>query len=124
MKRAFIRAIAIMLIAAFSSAASAANTSVFDRRTPELGELVMSAPDLGPEKPAGASICAPVDSIEVMEIEIPEEKEGSIFKEVAMYTVLAAFAGYVVYTLFFSEEEEGESDDNGKDLPTSIVPLF
>jgi len=77
---------------------------------------VLDGPDMNPH------LSASVDSIEVTEIEIPANKDTNMVKEVAMVTIVATFAAYIIYTLFFSEDDEEVDDgEGGKDIPTSMV---
>ncbi len=114
----------LLLIGAYSSVIHAQTASVFDEGAVELSDLVMSGPQL--EKPfePGTALASPGDSIEVMEIEIPEEKGGNIYKEVAMVAVIVAFVGYIIVTYFFSSDETEDTGGGGKDLPTSMVPGY
>ncbi|HSG26852.1 MAG TPA: hypothetical protein VLA34_00130 [Candidatus Krumholzibacterium sp.] len=112
----------LLLIGAYSSVIQAETASVFDEDTVELSGLVLTGPQLEQPFQPGTALASPSDSIEVMEIEIPEEKDGNIYKEVAMVAVIVAFVGYIIVTYFFSSDETEDTGGGGKDLPTSVVP--
>jgi len=87
-----------------------------------LKDLAISGTGFPERTEVNSSQPAVPDSIEVAEIEIPVKKDTSMVKEVAMVTIIATFAIYLIYNVFFSSDEE-EVDDggSGKELPTSMV---
>ena len=88
----------------------------------DLNDLVIGSTGFADRPDMNYPLAATVDSIEVTEIEIPVGKDTNMVKEVAMVTIVATFAVFIIYTLFFSDDEE-EVDDggDGKDIPTSLV---
>jgi hypothetical protein len=50
---------------------------------------------------------------------LPEEKDNkSLIKEIAIWTLAAAFVAFFIVKVFIEEDDEGDDDDNnGKDVP-------
>ena len=56
------------------------------------------------------------DTLEMYDIELEEEEERNIYKEIAVYVIVAAAVGYMIFKLIEPEEEEPVSD-GGKEPP-------
>ena len=83
----------------------------------DLGGLVISAP-VFTEEIETASHPGAADTLETIEIELEKESGSNIYKEIAMVTVIAFFAFYIIKTVFFGEDDEpAEDDGGGKDIP-------
>ena len=65
------------------------------------------------------------DTIEAFDVELEdEERERSLYKEIAMVAVAAGVVGYVVYLLIDPGGDDAPADDgNGKPTPFVVVPL-
>lgn len=115
----------LVMIGTFVSAQQVSSETVFDREdSVELEELVVKPPEFVPEESPAPSLMRG-DTLQTIEIEIEEKKESNIYKEIAMVAIVAGFVGYLVVTLFFSGDDEGDGEDGGgKELPTSRVLLF
>ena len=120
-QKRFVPIFILLLIGIFVSAQQVSSESIFDKRNDlSLHESKLGAPDFGTAPPAGYT-SAPADTVEVYDIEISEEKDRNIYKEVAIYTLVVAAVGYLVYTLIKPEEEE-VVDEGGKEPP--IIPAI
>lgn len=66
------------------------------------------------------------DTLETYEIEVEEKKERSLLKEMAIFLVAAAVVGYIVVQLIKPGENDGSSDNGGKEPPLNpdLVPAF
>jgi hypothetical protein len=125
--RRFVHLCILLLIGIFVSAQQAASESVFDTSVDRaLRENKLGAPDFGATVPGGYA-SASIDTVEVYDIEVYEEDERNIYKEVAVYVLVAAAVGYFVYTLI-RPDDDVVVDDGGKEppIPPSIsieIPL-
>lgn len=63
------------------------------------------------------------DTLETFDVELEEEKEGNLYKEIAIAAIVVVMVGYMVITLFNPGEEEEESPSNGKDIPGPFVGI-
>lgn len=108
----------LLLIGIFASAQQVSSESIFDKRNDlSLHESRLGAPDFGTASPA-AYTNASADTVEIYDIEIYEEKDRNIYKEVVIYTLVVAAVGYFVYTLIKPEDEE-VVEEGGKEPPIS-----
>lgn len=116
----------LFVIGTFVSAQQVRAANVFtEDKSVDLAGMTLQAPDFSPGEP-GARFYASADTIETYEIEIEGKKSGNIYKEIAMVAIIAAFATYMVVTVFFpGGEDEEEDNGGGKDLPDfTAVPLL
>lgn len=117
-QKRFVSIFILLLIGIFTSAQQVSSESIFDKRNDlSLHESKLGAPDFGRATPVGYTN-APADTVEIYDIEISEEKDRNIYKEVAIYTLVVVAVGYLVYTLIKPEDEE-VVDEGGKEPPTS-----
>ncbi len=106
----------LFLIGIFVSAQQVSSESVFDHgNNLSLHESKLAAPDFGTASPAGYTN-ASADTVEIYDIDVYEEKDRNIYKEVVLYTLVVAAVGYFVYTLIKPEENE-PVDEGGKEPP-------
>ena len=63
------------------------------------------------------------DSIEVIEIELEEEKKSSIYRELATVAVVTVFAVYIIVAVFFPGDEDTEEESEGKDIPFAGISI-
>lgn len=119
MKKGKIRsALALFTIVTFASAAQVCSDPVVQGDTDvDLAGLVISAP-VFTDGIESAFRQGAADTLETIEIELEKESGSNIYKEIAMVTVIALFAFYIIKTVFFGEDEEAPEDDGGgKDIP-------
>ena len=101
--------------------------SVFDKKSDlSLHENRLGSPDFAAIAPEGHA-SAFADTVEVYDIEITEEEDRNMYKEVAIYVLVAAAVGYFVYTLIKPDDDEA-ADSGGKEPPitpsiTFSIPL-
>ena len=115
-QKRFVPIFILLMIGIFVSAQQVSSESIFDKRNDlSLQESKLGAPDFGTATPAGYRN-APADTVEVYDIEISEEKDRNIYKEVAIYTLVVVAVGYLVYTLIKPENDE-VVDEGGKEPP-------
>lgn len=127
MKKDSVRTVLILFtIGTLVSAQQVSSESVFSRDdSVELEQLVIKSPVFSSETGSAGSLAMRGDTLQTIEIEIEDQKETNIYKEIAMVAVVAAFVGYIVVTLFFSsDDEEDSTPGGGKDIPTSRAVLF
>lgn len=106
----------LLLIGAFISAQQVAAESVFDTSVDhKLRESKLGNPDFGAGD-AFEHASAATDTVEVYDIEFYEEDERNIYKEVAVYVLVAAAVGYFVYTII-KPDDDVVVDDGGKEPP-------
>ena len=118
------RVFILLLLGILVSSQQVLSGNIFlEEQSVDLKELAIGGAGFSDRPEGHPPLSARADSIEVMKIEIPVEKEKSMVKEVAMVTIVATFAAYIIYTLFFSSDDDEEVDDGGggKELPTSLV---
>lgn len=119
MKKGKIRSVLILLtIVAFVSAVQVSSEPVVHGDVDvDLDNLVVSAP-VFTEEIATAYRQGAADTLETIEIELEKESGSNIYKEIAMVTVIAFFAFYIIKTVFFGDDDEAAEDDGGgKDIP-------
>ncbi len=63
------------------------------------------------------------DTLETFDIELEEDKEGNLYKEIAIAVIVVAMVGYILITLISPGDEEEEPTSNGKDFPRSFVGI-
>ncbi len=113
----------LLLIGLFVSAQQVSSESVFDRTDDfSLHENKLGSPVFTSAAPEAYG-SAHADTMEVYDIEIPEEEERNIYKEVAVYVLVVAAVGYFVYTLIKPDDEE-VVDDGGKEPPFPLSVSF
>ena len=124
MKSQFCRTILIFFVTGnFISAQQVYSETVFqesvmvDLKELAMTENISSTPSNTPFSALSA------DSIEVLEIELEEEKKSSIYKELAVAAVITAFTVYIIVTVFFPGDEEAEEEPEGKDIPTMGISI-
>ncbi|MBU8922757.1 MAG: hypothetical protein KOO63_13140 [Bacteroidales bacterium] len=113
----------LLLLGIFFSSQQVSSGNIFvEERNVDLKESVIGEVEFSEGPELNYLIPVGTDSIQVMEIEIPQEKDTGMVKEIAMVAIVATFAFYIIYSMFYSSEDE-EVDDGGggKELPTSIV---
>ena len=78
----------------------------------------------------GFSLCAEAgfsshgaDTLETFDIEIGEEEGKNLYKEIAIFVIVAAMVGYMVIELIKPGDEEEESTSNGKDIPGPFIGI-
>ncbi|MCU0639668.1 MAG: hypothetical protein MUF59_07355 [Candidatus Krumholzibacteria bacterium] len=119
MKKGKIRsALVLFTIVTFASAVQVCSEPVIHGDTDvDLAGLVISAP-VFTEEVETVSHQGAADTLQTIEIELEKETGSNIYKEIAMVTVVAFFAFYIIKTVFFSEDDEATEDDGGgKDIP-------
>lgn len=122
--RRFAHIFILLLIGLFVSAQQVSSESVFDERSDlSLRESKLGAPDFG-SSPLEGFTSALADTVEVYDIEISEEKDRNIYKEVAVYVIVVAAVGYFVYTLIKPEDAETMDDAGGKEPPITSSISF
>lgn len=103
----------LLLIGLFVSAQQVSSESVFDggkelsRRDP-----VLDSPDLSVRD----SVYTATDTMEVYDLLYDEDEGRNLYKEIAMFAIIAAFATYIIVTLIEPEEEE-VPEEGGKEFP-------
>jgi len=121
----FARTILILaMIGTFVSAEQVSGESVFTvKGGPPLEKLVIQ-PSLFAEAgqaesgPAAVSFSAfAADTIETFEVEVEEDKGPGVIKQLVIFAVLTAIAGYAVFTLLDSDDETENDKPGGKDPP-------
>ena len=124
MRKRFCRSLLIFFVAgSLLSAQQVRSDTVFSEKgMVDLKELVMTEDGM-PSGSEAVFSALPADSIEVIEIELEEEKGSSIYKEVAAVAIVAAFTTYIIITLFFSEDEETEDEGNIKDVSSFGISI-
>ena len=115
-QKRFLHIFILFLIGIFVSAQQVSSESIFDSRNKHsLHESKLAAPDFETTSPAGYTN-ASADTVEIYDIDVYEEKDRNIYKEVVLYTLVVAAVGYFVYTLIKPEENE-PVDEGGKEPP-------
>jgi hypothetical protein len=116
------KAVILLLIAAFASAQQGyAGTVIISDEPLELEKMLVEVPSLiGAE--ASAFHPAVTDTLETIDIEVEEDK-GINYKEIAAYVIIAGAVAYVLYTLLKPDDEEEETEENGKPTPKTRIAL-
>ncbi len=108
----------LMLIGMFVFAQQVSSESVFDTRSMlPRHDRVLDSPDLSGQD----SVVTAADTMEVYDLLYEEEDERNLYKEIAMFTILAAVVVYFVVTLIQPDDEEVQTD-GGKEPP--ITPAI
>lgn len=109
----------LLIIGIFVFAQQVSSESIFDsKRHFSLHEAKLDPPDFS----AGAAhgnVPMYADTLEMYDIELEEEEERNIYKEVAVYVIVAAAVGYMIFKLIEPEKEETVPDD-GKEPPIAM----
>ncbi|MBN2185215.1 MAG: hypothetical protein JW746_07795 [Candidatus Krumholzibacteriota bacterium] len=92
-------------------------SGMVDLKELAMTENISSAPSNTPFSALAA------DSIEVIEIELEEEKKSNIYKEIAAVAVVTAFAVYIIVTVFFPGDDSTPEESDGKDIPTLGISI-
>ena len=116
------RSAILFLIGAFVSAQQVCAGAVIISEEPlEFEKMLVESPDFqGTEVPGFHA--AGSDTLEMIDIEVEEDKKIN-YKEIAAYVIIAAMATFVLYTLLKPDEEETESDDDGKPTPRTRIAV-
>ncbi len=108
----------LFLIGMFVFAQQVSSESVFDEgRILSSRNPALDAPDLS----AQDSVSVPVDTMEVYDLMFDEEEDRNLYKEIAIFAIVAAAVGYIVVTLIKPDNEE-VTTDGGKEPP--VIPTF
>jgi hypothetical protein len=100
----------------FVFAQQVSSESVFDAgrilssRNPALDSPGLSAQD---------TVSVPVDTMEVYDLMYDDEDERNLYKEIAVFAIVAAAVGYIIVTLIRPDDEE-VTTDSGKEPP--VIP--
>lgn len=106
----------LFLIGMFVSAQQVSSESVFDgEKGLRLRDPVLASPDLS----AQDSTDVPVDTVEVYDLMYDEDDERNLYKEIALFAIVAGVVAYFVVTLIRPDDEE-VPEDGGKEPP--IIP--
>jgi len=116
--RLICNAAVLFLIGMFVFAQQVSSESVFDDgRTLQLRDPVLDSPDLS----AQDSVSTPVDTMEVYDLMYDESDERNLYKEIAVFAIVAAVVGYMIVTLIKPDDEE-VTTNGGKEPP--ITPAL
>jgi hypothetical protein len=108
----------LLLIGMFVFAQQVSSESVFDAtNTLPRHDPVLDSPDLS----AQDSVLTAADTMEVYDLMYDEDEGRNLYKEIVMFTLVAAVVVYMVVTLIQPDEEEVPTDD-GKEPP--IIPAI
>jgi hypothetical protein len=109
----------LLIIGTLVSSQQIAAESVFaQKRHVEYERLVLTPPDFSLEtNPHFTALAA--DTMETFDIEVEEEGDRSLYKEIAVFLIVGAAVGYIVYLLIKPDEEEGEDTNGGKEPPVT-----
>ncbi len=114
----------LLLIGMFVFAQQVSSESVFDARSAmPRHDPVLDSPDLS----AQDSVVTAADTMEVYDLMYDEDEGRNLYKEIAMFTIVAAVVVYMVVTFIRPDEEEVQTD-GGKEPPVTpavsvTVPL-
>jgi hypothetical protein len=115
-RRLLCNAAILSLIGMFVFAQQVSSESVFDAgrilssRNPALDSPGLSAQD---------TVSVPVDTMEVYDLMYDDEDERNLYKEIAVFAIVAAAVGYIIVTLIRPDDEE-VTTDSGKEPP--VIP--
>jgi uncharacterized membrane protein YqjE len=107
-----IRICILLILGMFVSAQQVSSESIFESR----GYLTLD--ELKTDFSGAAAyenVPMYADTLEMYDIEL-EEEERNVYKEIAVYVIIAAVVGYLVVTLIKPDEEEAVPED-GKEPP-------
>jgi hypothetical protein len=114
-QRLICNAAVLFLIGMFVFAQQVSSESVFDDgRALQIRDPVLDSPDLS----AQDSVATPVDTMEVYDLMYDEGDGRNLYKEIAVFAIVAAAVGYFVVTLIKPDDEE-VTTDGGKEPPIS-----
>jgi len=112
-KRSICNTAVLLLIGMFVFAQQVSSESIFDGRDAlPRHDAVLDSPDLS----ARDSVVTAADTMEVYDLMYDEDEGRNLYKEIAMFTILAAIVVYMVVTLIQPDEEEVQTD-GGKEPP-------
>jgi hypothetical protein len=118
--KSIVRTVLILLmVGTLVSAQQVPSETVFERKCTDLSlySLAIAPQVYAPERTA-EFVSFPSDTVETYDIEIEEDKGKSLYKEIAVFVIVAAMVGYMIITLIGSDEEQaGGSDNGGKPIP-------
>lgn len=108
----------LFLIGTFVFAQQVSSESVFDDgRTLQLRDPALDTPDLS----AQDSVSTPVDTMEVYDLMYDESEERNLYKEIAIFAIVAGVVAYMIVTLIQPDDEEVPTTE-GKEPP--ITPAL
>jgi len=117
-RRFICNASVLLLIGFFVFAQQVYAESVFDsgndlsRRDPALDSPDLSARD---------SVYTAADTMEVYDLMYDGDEERNLYKEIAVFAIVAAVVGYMIVTLIQPDDEEEAPADDGKEPPITPV---
>ena len=110
--------IVLLLIGTFVSAQQVSSEEIVDCGEHELHLERLVGADTGFSIDTAARFSADcTDTLETFDIELEEERGGNLYKEIAIFAIVAAMVGYMVITLLDPGDEEKDSAPDGKDIP-------
>lgn len=114
----------LFLVGMFVSVQQVSSESVFEGgRAFPARNPALDAPELSEQD----TLYVPVDTMEVYDLLYDEEDDRNIYKEIALFAIVAAAVGYFVVTLIRPDDEE-VTVEGGKEPPvnptfTASIPL-
>lgn len=129
--KACVRSVLVLaIVGTFVSAQQISAESVFNAKgAARLEELTLQPLSLAESAAAGAGllrgdfVATGADTVETFEVEIEEDTGPGIVKQLAVFAVITAIAGYAVYTLLDTDEETPTPDTGGKEYPEPSVVI-
>lgn len=117
MKSAWKYILILFLIGTLVSSQQVSSESVFTQKKHlDFDRLVIGPPDFaGKTNPVVAAAYA--DTLETFDIEVEDESERNVYKEIAIFLIVGAAVGYVVYLLIKPDEEDSGDTNGGKEPP-------
>ncbi|UCF04877.1 MAG: hypothetical protein JSV33_13280 [bacterium] len=108
----------MLVVGTFVSAQQVSSETIFEQKDTDLKlhRLTIAQPACAPEHTV-SFISFRSDTVETYDIEIEEDKGKSLYKEIAVFVIVAAMVGYMIITLIGSDEEQTGSDNGGKPGP-------
>lgn len=111
----------LFLIGMFVFAQQGASETIFHKEGRfSLHDAKLPSPNFS-DAVAHAYIPVYADTVETYDIELEEEKERSLYKEIAIFIIIAAMVGYMVIKLV-EPDDEGSVSDGGKEPP--VIPIL
>lgn len=115
--------IVLFVMGTLVSAQQVSAENVFDTK----GDLELEKMAFEIEGSTGESGLFPAsarsDTLETYEVELEEDSEASVYRQIAVAAVVAAFVGYILIQYLKPDEEEEASKSNIKEIPTSTAGL-
>ena len=113
----------LLIVGMLVSAQQISAESIFTQRGAlSLDDLRLDPPDFSSIESPGSNIPLYADTLEMYDIELEEEDERNIYKEIAAYVIVAGAIGYMIYTFIKPDEEEETPSSGGKEAP--VLPAF